>query len=379
MTVKKVIPISKPFLGKEELNEIEKVLESGMLAQGEKVREFEQKFADYIGTKHAVAVSNGTAALHIALIAMGLRPRDQALTSAFTFFSSASTIVLCGAVPRFSDVDERTMNIDPEKMNLNKCKIVIPVHLHGHPADMDPIMEKARKEGALVLEDAAQAHGAEYRGRKVGSMGDAAIFSFYPTKNMTTGEGGMITTNDEEIAEKARILRDQGQKSKYIHWGIGFNYRMTEINAAIGLVQLRKLDSMNKRRETIARIYSEELNIRGIRIPYVAPWAKHAWHLYPLMTDARKRDEIVDRLNAVGVMARKPYPMPVQEQEAMKMLNDPERNYLAVLFDKVEFERTPVAEKLTKEVFYIPIHPSMSDEDVNYVVDSVKSVLKQIS
>ncbi|MGB9631334.1 MAG: DegT/DnrJ/EryC1/StrS family aminotransferase, partial [Candidatus Methanodesulfokora sp.] len=214
MTAKKVIPISKPLLGKEELREIEKVLESGMLAQAERVKEFEQKFADYIGTKHAIAVSNGTAALHIALIAMGLRPRDRALTSAFTFFASASTIALCGAVPRFSDVDERTMNIDPEKMNLDKCKIVIPVHLHGHPADMDPIMEKARREGALVLEDAAQAHGAEYKGRKVGSIGDAAIFSFYPTKNMTTGEGGMITTNDGEIAEKARILRDQGQKSK---------------------------------------------------------------------------------------------------------------------------------------------------------------------
>ncbi len=377
-----MIPISKPSLGEDEIEAVAEVLRSGMLAQSSRVREFEREFAKFIGVKHAIAVSSGTAALHVALIAMGVRPGDKVITTPLTFFATTSSILLCGGVPVYVDVDERTMNMDPEILRraYGEAKVILPVHLHGHPADMDPILEISKEAGSAVLEDAAQAHGAEYKGRKVGSLGDAAIFSFYPTKNMTTIEGGMIVTNDDEIAERARVIRDQGQVRKYLHEYLGFNYRMTEVNAAVGLVQLRKLDKMNQRREEIARTYMEELDLEGVELPYVAPWAKHAWHLFPLRTSAEKRDLLVEKLNSMGVMARPIYPMPVQKQPIMAKLSDPERNFLYTLFPRdLRFNETPVAERLTKEVFYIPIHPAMSDDDVNTVVSTVKKAVREVS
>ncbi len=376
-----MIPIARPILGEDEINAVGDVLQSGQLAQGPKVKEFEEKFAEYIGTKYAVAVSNGTAALQLALIALGVRPGDEVITSPLSFFASASSILLIGAKPVFVDVEERTYNIDPKKIRAAitpKTKAIMVVHLHGHPADMDPILEVAREESIPVLEDAAQAHGAEYKGKKAGSLGDAAAFSFYATKNMTTGEGGMITTDSKEIAEMVSLLRHHGQTSRYIHNYLGYNMRMTELQAAIGLVQLRKLDANNERRRKIAKRYSEELSdLKELILPIEEPWAKHSWHLYAVRTEKSKRDSLISKLRELGVDARPTYPIPLHKQPIMEKLGDEGRNFLARIFSTISYSNVsmPIAEKLTKELFYIPIYHNLSDEEVSKVIYSVRKAL----
>ncbi len=376
-----MIPIARPCLGDEEIRKVSEVLKSGMLAQGSLVREFEEKFAEYIGVKYAVAVSNGTAALHVALLAMGVGPGDEVLVPSYTFYATASTVILSGAKPVFVDVTENgTMDpADVRKKITAKTVAVIPVHVHGHPADLDAIRDAIGDREVQILEDSAQAHGALYKGMKVGSIGEAGAFSFYPTKNMTTGEGGIITTNDEEIAERARIIRDQGQTSKYLHEYVGFNYRMTEINAAIGLVQLSKLDEFNRRRKEIAARYSEELS--GIVEPLpVAEWADPVWHLYPIRVPAKNRDKFVELLRSKGVLARPGYPMPLYKQPVMSRLSDRKYNYLSVLFKEVSYEsvKTPNAERLVDELVYLPIYHCMSDEEVAQVISAVKEVSKEV-
>ncbi|MCD6349025.1 MAG: DegT/DnrJ/EryC1/StrS family aminotransferase, partial [Candidatus Korarchaeota archaeon] len=275
----------------------------------------------------------------------------------------------------------KTGTMDPQDLSRkisDRMRAVIPVHVHGHPADLDSIREVLRDREIFILEDSAQAHGALYRGSKVGSVGEVGAFSFYPTKNMTTGEGGIITTDDEYVYRRAKAIRDQGQISKYEHHYVGFNYRMTEINAAIGLVQLRKLDAFNARRKEIASIYTEELS--GIvDTPYVADWADPVWHLYPVRV-GDKRDEAVAKLRELGVLARPAYPMPLQKQPVMSRLADREHNFLHVLFQDVDYSHveTPNAEKLTKEVLYLPIYHCMSDEEVEEVVKKAKDVFKSL-
>lgn len=376
-----MIPIARPCLGEEEIKEVVKVLRSGMLAQGKLVEEFERSFASYVGTKYAIAVSNGTAALHVALISLGIGPGDEVAVPSYTFYATASSVILSGARPVFVDVDSKTGTMDPQDLSRkisDRMRAVIPVHVHGHPADLDSIREVLRDREIFILEDSAQAHGALYRGSKVGSVGEVGAFSFYPTKNMTTGEGGIITTDDEYVYRRAKAIRDQGQISKYEHHYVGFNYRMTEINAAIGLVQLRKLDAFNARRKEIASIYTEELS--GIvDTPYVADWADPVWHLYPVRV-GDKRDEAVAKLRELGVLARPAYPMPLQKQPVMSRLADREHNFLHVLFQDVDYSHveTPNAEKLTKEVLYLPIYHCMSDEEVEEVVKKAKDVFRSL-
>ncbi len=376
-----MIPIARPVLGEEEINAVREVLLSGQLAQGPKVKEFEERFAEYVGTRYAVAVSNGTAALQLALIALGVRPGDEVITSPLSFFASASSILLIGAKPVFVDVEERTYNIDPKKIKAAitpKTKAIMVVHLHGHPADMDPILDVAREENIPVLEDAAQAHGAQYKGKMAGSLGDAATFSFYATKNMTTGEGGMVTTNSREVAEMISLLRHHGQISRYVHEYLGYNMRMTELQAAIGLVQLRKLDANNRRRREIAKRYSEELSgIKEIILPVEERWAKHSWHLYAIRTEKDRRGSIISKLRELGVDARSTYPIPLHKQPIMEGLNDDSKNFLARIFPSISYANIslPIAERLTNELFYIPVHHNLSDEEVSGVIDSVRRVL----
>lgn len=379
------IPISRPALGEEEIREVERVIESGMLAQGERVRELERGFTAYVGAKHGVAVSNGTVALLVALQAMGVGPGDEVITTPLTFFATASTILMTGATPVFVDVDPETFNLDPSRVEeglSDATRAIVPVHLFGHPTDMDPIIKLARERDLLVLEDAAQAHGAEYRGRRVGSLGDAAAFSFYPTKNMTTAEGGMVTTSDDGLAERCRLLRDHGQESKYLHVSLGMNYRMTDLQAAIGIVQLKKLDRMNERRREIARLYMDELGgLEGIEMPVERPWARHAWHLFAVKVDVQRRDRLVEALQARGVDARPSYPMPVYEQPVMGRLGRREFDPLWFIrrgqgFRKLE---CPNAEDLVRRIVLLPIHPGMGDEDVRYVVGAVKEALREVS
>ncbi len=256
-----MIHIAKPQLGQEEIDAVSSVLRSGMIAEGPKVAEFENAFAEFVGVEHAVAVNSGTAALHAALLAHGIGKGDEVITSSFSFIATANSILFTGASPVFADIDPDTFNINTDDIQesiTSKTKAIMPVHLYGHPSEMKAVMEIAEDNDLAVIEDACQAHGAIYNGKKVGSFGTGA-FSFYPTKNMTTSEGGIMTTNDKKVAEKARMIRAHGSRQRYMHETLGYNLRMTDIAAAIGLVQLSKLDGFNAKRKANAAVLTEGL------------------------------------------------------------------------------------------------------------------------
>lgn len=347
-----MIPISKPEIGKEEIAAVTGVLESGMLAQGEVVEEFEDKFAAYIGTDYAIATNSGTSALHTALAAQGIKEGDEVITTAFSFFATASCVLMQNATPVFVDIDPKTYNIDPaliEAKISDRTKAIIPVHLYGQPCEMREIMDIAKANNLAVIEDAAQAHGAEYKAKKVGAIGDIGVFSFYSTKNIITGEGGMITTDDEEIAERAKLIRNHGQSRRYFHDCLGYNYRMTNIAAAIGLVQLNKIDTLSLRRMSNARYYGEQLNVKK---PFVSPNVKHVFHQYTIRV--KDRDKFQAHLERKGVGYGIYYPVPLPSQP---------------LFDSNElFE---VAELASEEVISIPVNPSLKRMDVEKVVKVV--------
>jgi len=272
-----MIPIAKPLIGDEEINAVIKVLKSGMLAHGKEVEAFEKEFAQYLGAKHAVAVVNGTAALDVALKVLKIGLGDEVITTPFTFIASANAILFQGARPVFADIDPKTYSLDPnevlEKIT-DETKAIVVVHLYGQPADMKAFKEIAEDHKLYLIEDCAQAHGAEFEGQKVGTFGDIAAFSFYPTKNMTTGEGGMVVTNDCELAKKVDLIRNHGQAEKYLHVELGYNLRMTNIAAAIGRAQLKKLDEWNRKRIENARLLTEGISkIDGLTPPHVDPRA----------------------------------------------------------------------------------------------------------
>ena len=281
-----MINIAKPIISDEEIEAVTEVLKSGMLAQGPKVAEFQNKFAKYVEAKYGIATSSGTTALHTALVAAGIKPGDEVITTPFTFAATSNSILYTQAKPVYADIDAKTFNLDPAKIEeqiTDKTKAIVPVHLYGQPADMDGILEIAQKYNLKVIEDAAQAHGAVYKGKKIGSIGDFGCFSFYPTKNMTTGEGGMVTTNDEEYAEKAGMVRAHGESKRYEQSLLGYNYRMTDIAASIGLVQLKHIDEFNKIRNENAKYLSEGLaDVEGITTPVVADNVTHVFHQYTI-------------------------------------------------------------------------------------------------
>ena len=362
----RTIPIAKPILGKEEEEAVREVFESGILVQGKKVRQFEREFARYIGAKYAVAVANGTMALDTALKALKLGPGDEVVTPAFSFIASSNCILYQGARPVFADINQRTFNIDPSsvanKVNA-KTKAIIPVHLFGHPADMDALRETAEDHEIALVEDAAQAHGAEYKGEKLGGLGDIGCFSFYATKNMTTGEGGMITTNNGELARRARLLRDHGQTEKYHHLILGYNYRMTELSAAVGLVQLKKLDELNEKRIKNAKMLNEGIEkIRGLTPPYVEEYAKHVFYQYVVKVEEDyplERNELADHLEKMGIGVAVHYPTPIYRQPLYHELG----------YDKMI---CPMAEESCKRVLSLPVHPSVDEEDIQYILDVLK-------
>ncbi len=361
-----MIPIARPMIGDEEIELVSEVLRSGKIAQGKFVEEFERRFAEYVGTDYAVAVCNGTVALDLALKALDIRSGDEVIVPSFTFISSANCILFQGARPVFADIDERTFNIDPddvlEKIT-KKTKAIIGVHLFGHPFDLKAIMEICEDHKLFLIEDCAQAHGAEYRGKRVGSFG-IGCFSFYPTKNMTTCEGGMITTDDRRIAEMCRLLRNHGEESKYNHVILGYNYRMTEVQAVIGIVQLKKLDYMNEIRRRNARFFNERIRVRGLIKPFEAREVKHVYNQYVLRVTEEfplSRDEFVEYLKKRGIGCAVHYPKPVYKQPL----------YINLGYNDV---RCDVAERVSKEVLSIPVHPALSDEDLRYIVDSINGL-----
>jgi perosamine synthetase len=366
--LRRTIPIAKPVLGREELEAVREVFESGMLVQGEKVKLFEEKFAEYIGVEHAVAVANGTMALDTALKALGLGPGDEVVTSAFSFIASSNCVLYQGATPVFADIDRRSFNIDPldvaEKITA-KTKAIIPVHLFGQPADVDMLNEIAKDNGIALVEDAAQSHGAEYKGRKTGSLGDVGCFSFYATKNMTTCEGGIITTNDSQLAERARLLRDHGQTEKYHHTTLGYNYRMTEASAAVGLVQLGKLDRLNKRRNENASFLTKGIKkIFGLTPPHVNDDVRHVFYQYVVRVEedySMERNKLAEHLMERGIDVAVHYPTPIYKQP---------------LYKELGYEKTicPVAEEACRRILSLPVHPSVTGKDIEYILNVLKDI-----
>ncbi len=361
-----MIPIAKPLIGDEEIEGVVNVLKSGIIAQGPRVKEFEERFAEMTGTKYAVAVSNGTAALDLALKAAGIGPGDEVITTPFTFIATSNSVLFQGAKPVFVDIEEDTYLIDPTKIEekiTDRTKAILPVHLYGQTADMDAINEIAERHGLIVIEDAAQAHGATYHGRKAGSMGLAGAFSFYATKNMTSGEGGMIITDSDEMSEKLRLLRNHGQSERYIHRILGYNLRMSDIMAAIGLAQLKKLDMFNeKRRENAAFITSVLNGIKGLKPPVEREGRKHIYHQYGFRVTEEyhlSRDGLLAKLNSAEIGARKGYFMPIYEQPFYREMGFP--------------QDCPVAKRVLDELIELPIHPALTKEELEFMAETIRA------
>ena len=354
------IYLSKPIISDAEKKAVMDVLDSGFLAQGARTKEFEQKFASMLDVKHAIAVSNGTCALQIALLAEGIGPGDEVITSPFTFIATANAIVYTGAKPVFVDIDLDTFNLDPELIEAAitpKTKAILPVHLYGQMCDMDKIQAIADKYDLKIIEDACQSVLASYKGRSAGSIG-TGTFSFYATKNMMTGEGGMITTNDDEVADKCRLIRNHGMRERYVHEIVGFNFRMTDIQAAIGLVQMENLPAWTEKRRTNAKFYQE--NIQSVAKPVEAADRNHVWHQYTIRIDGADREAAIEKLSKGGIGYGIYYPIPLHKQESMQQY--------------VNGDAFPVAEQVSTQVLSIPVHPGLSDEDLERVVTEVNKL-----
>jgi dTDP-4-amino-4,6-dideoxygalactose transaminase len=344
-----------------ELDEaVGKVMASGMYVQGAEVERFEEEFAQYIGTAHSVACSSGTTALKLALLAAGVGPDDEVITAANTFIATAGAIAHTGARPVFVDVDPITCNMDPgllERAITKKTKAVIPVHLYGHPADMDPIVQLAGDHGILLIEDAAQAHGATYKGTMAGSIGHAGCFSFYPTKNLgACGEAGAIVTDSSEIAQKMRLLRDHGSESKYVHGVIGYNDRMAALQASVLRVKLRHLDDWVTARRSHAESYSSSLEDVAVETPQEMTYAKAAYHLYVIR--CAFRDKLAEYLKSSGIGVGFHYPVPLHMQPALAHLGYKQGDF-------------PVAERLALRLLSLPMFPELTAEQVSFVCEAV--------
>ena len=354
------VPLESEILGR-----IQNALTKMQLFLGENVRELEESFSSFCGTRHGIGVGSGTDALVLSLRALGVAPGDEVITVSHTFVATAEAIVLMGARPVFVDIDPLTMTMDVSKVEgaiTSRTKAIIPVHLYGHPANMDPIIDIARRHDLRVIEDACQAHGATYRDQPAGSLGDAACFSFYYSKNLGAyGEGGMIVTNSDEVAEEVRILRDHGSSKKYVHKSVGYNSRLDEMQAAILCAKLPSLRKWNDRRRDLAQIYTDRLSSLPLATPSEEEWAKSVYHLYVIRT--QQRDSLLEYLHDRGIMAGIHYPIPVHLQEAYE-----------------EYAPTaglPVTEKVASEILSLPIYPELSDEQLDEVVAGVHSYFSQ--
>ena len=359
-----MIQVATPDIGDEEKQAVLEVLSSGQLAQGPVVEAFEREFAAWCGVKHAVAVNSGTAALHLLLLAHGIKQGDEVITSPFTFVASANAALFVGARPVFVDVEPNTLCLDPSKVEAaitRRTKAIMPIDLYGHPAQIHELRAIGDRHGLLLIEDACQAHGAAIGHQKAGALGVDATFSFYPTKNMTTGEGGMVTTDDDAISEKVGVLRQHGATVRYEHDVLGYNFRLTDIAAAIGRVQLRKLDHANERRRRNASVLDEGLaGISGVATPRERPGYRHVYHQYTVRI-ARSRDAFAQRLREEGVGSAVHYPIPVHLQQLYQSLG----------YGDVKM---PFAEAAAQQVLSLPVHPALSDSDLDRIVDAVRKV-----
>ncbi|GAA1926221.1 DegT/DnrJ/EryC1/StrS family aminotransferase [Nocardioides marmoribigeumensis] len=344
-------------MGPDEIAAVTAVLESGRIVGGPEVAAFEQEFAEVVGGRTCVAVNSGTSALHLGLLASGIGPGDEVVVPSFTFAATANSVAMTGATPVFADIGPDTFCLDPasaEKAVTERTRAIMPVHLYGQTAEWDAFEAVAERHGLLLLEDAAQAHGSTYDGRPAGSLGHVAAFSFYATKNMTTGEGGMVVCADEETARKVRLLRNQGMERRYENEIAGLNNRMTDIAGAIGRVQLRSLAAWNDRRREIAARYSAEL--QGVTVPFVRPGSDHVFHQYTLRVE--RRDDVLATLQADGIGADVYYPIPNHQLPAYATDDD-----------------LPETARAAREVLSLPIHPRLTDDEVQRVIDSVNQAV----
>ena len=353
---------------KKEYNEIsseitaavDKVLRGGFFVLGEEVANFEDEFSRYTETKYGIGVNSGSDALYLGLKALGIGEGDEVITASHTFISTVDSILRNQATPVFVDINVDTYCLDVSKIEekiTQKTKAILPVHLYGHPADMDPIMEIAKRYALFVIEDACQAHGAKYHGKKVGSIGDLGCFSFYPTKNLGAyGDGGMIVTTNEELAERLRKLRNYGQPQKYFHDFVGVNSRLDEIQAAVLRIKLRHLDEWNHRRRKLAELYNELLCDSGIFLPVEKEYAEHVYHLYVIRTE--ERDRLLQQLSKSKIQTQIHYPIAVHQQKAYRDFGD---NI-----------NLPVTEKTCCEIISLPMHPRLSRDEVVGIVQVLK-------
>jgi len=356
-----MIPISRPLIGAAEKKAVLEVLESGMLAQGPRVARLEERFAQVCGTRYAVATSSGTTALHIALLAHGIGPGDEVITTPFTFMATVNAMLFVGAKPVLVDIEEDTFNIDPalvEAAVTPRTRAIIPVHLYGYACDMDAVVETARRHDLLVIEDAAQAIGATYRDKPVGSFG-TGCFGLYATKNVAAGEGGIITTDDEALAERCRMLRNHGMRRRYHYEFLGYNFRMSDLHAAIALGQMDRLEEFTTRRRANAAYLSAHIN--SVITPQVREGYEHVWHQYTVRVDGeRRRDAAVRQLNETGVGTGVFYPIPAHQHD-----------YIREVVGDVHL---PVAERLAQEVLSLPVHPGLSQADLEQIVEAVNGL-----
>lgn len=357
-----MIPVVRPDIGEEEIQAVADVLRSGMIAQGKRVAELEERWAEFIGVRHAIAVSNGTVALMSIYAAMGLGPGDEVITVSHSFNATGSAVLSTGATPVFIDIEPDTYDMDPERIEAAitpRTKAICPVHLFGLPADMGRIGAIAERHGLPIVEDACQSHGATFDGRRTGSFGHGA-FSLYGTKNMTTAEGGLITTDDDGLADWLRLYRNQGMRERYHHEMLGYNFRLTDVQAAIGLVQFDKLERNTERRRAIAARYDEGFAGTDIVIPVVPGDRTHVYHQYTVDV-GEDRDAIVAELTDAGIGTGIFYPVPVHRQRYIV-----ERGIHADL---------PVTDRAARRSLSLPMYPGLSEADQATVIDAVKAAV----
>ena len=360
------VPLSDIYLDDGAIQVVSRVLSSKRYILGEETSSFEREFAQKLGAHHAIAVSSGTSALHLAFIASDLGEGDEVIVPSFSFVATASPLVHLGVRPVFCDVDPDTLTLDPNDLRrkiTNRTKAVVPVHLFGHPAAMDEITEIADQKSLKIIEDSAQAHGSMLGGKFVGSFGIASCYSFYPSKNMTVyGDGGMVTTNDSAFADEVRMLRNHGRSEKYVHQSFGYNFRMSEIAAALGRYQLSKLDSFNKARREAARFYDDELR-SYLETPTETRNARHVYHMYVVRT--QRRDQLKAFLAQKGVETGIHYPIPIHLQPAFTSL--------------ARSDKLPVTEESCETVLSLPIYPTISRDQLNYISHQTKTFLQSNS
>ncbi len=372
--MRELIRINQPLIGKEEIDSVVEVLRSGLLTDksgmGPRVLEFERSFARFVGAKHAVATVNGTAALHAALLAADIGPEDEVILPSFTFLGAANAVLLTGATPVFADIDKdsyclRTDSV--EEAITRKTKAIIPTDLYGLPSDLKSILEIAKGKSINVIEDAAQAHGAQFDGKRVGSIADMTCFSFYAGKSLTTGEGGMVTTNDDEYAQALRMIRSHGEQRPYWATRLGHNYHMTELCAAIGIAQLKKLPGFLEKRRENAELAAEKLGMSGkLILPKEPDGRKHAWYVYTVRlrgVNAAKRNKIVDKLWNKNIEAAVYYSTPVHSTPLYRDSNVSRKG------------RLPETERASRQVFSLPVHPGMEPEDIDYVSETLRKLI----